>query len=59
MKVCFVSVNGPRETYFVDEPRTFISVGNNFLSSLTSHNLTGLGALLVFLLYPLSAFLNT
>jgi hypothetical protein len=21
MKLCFVSVNGPRETYFVDEPR--------------------------------------
>jgi hypothetical protein len=20
MKLCFVSVNGPRETYFVDEP---------------------------------------
>jgi hypothetical protein len=20
--LCFVSVNGPRETYFVDEPRT-------------------------------------
>jgi hypothetical protein len=23
MKLCFVSVNGPRETYFVDEPHTF------------------------------------
>jgi hypothetical protein len=22
MKLCFVSVNGPRETYFVDWPRT-------------------------------------
>jgi hypothetical protein len=21
MKLCYVSVNGPRETYFVDEPR--------------------------------------
>jgi hypothetical protein len=21
MQLCFVSVNGPRETYFVDEPR--------------------------------------
>jgi hypothetical protein len=27
MKLCFVSVNGPRETYFVDEPRTFSSHG--------------------------------
>jgi hypothetical protein len=24
MKLCFVSVNGPRETYFVDEPRKII-----------------------------------
>jgi hypothetical protein len=24
MKLCFVSVNGPRETYFVDEPRSFL-----------------------------------
>jgi hypothetical protein len=24
MKLCFVSVNGPRETYFVDEPRILI-----------------------------------
>jgi hypothetical protein len=23
MKLCFISVNGPRETYFVDEPRSF------------------------------------
>jgi hypothetical protein len=23
MQLCFVSVHGPRETYFVDEPRTF------------------------------------
>jgi hypothetical protein len=22
MQLCFVSVHGPRETYFVDEPRT-------------------------------------
>jgi hypothetical protein len=22
MQVCFVSVHGPRETYFVDEPRS-------------------------------------
>jgi hypothetical protein len=25
MKLCFVSVNGPRETYFVDEPRTILA----------------------------------
>jgi predicted TIM-barrel enzyme len=25
MKLCFVSVNGPRETYFADEPRTSCS----------------------------------
>jgi hypothetical protein len=26
MKLCFVSVNGPRETYFVDEPRTRVEI---------------------------------
>jgi hypothetical protein len=25
MQLCFVSVHGPRETYFVDEPRTWVS----------------------------------
>jgi hypothetical protein len=25
MKLCFVSVNGPRETYFVDEPHININ----------------------------------
>jgi hypothetical protein len=24
--LCFVSVNGPRETYFVDEPRINVAV---------------------------------
>jgi hypothetical protein len=27
MKLCFVSVNGPRETYFVDDPRVLHLVG--------------------------------
>jgi hypothetical protein len=28
MKLCFVSVNGPRETYFVDEPHTYTTYIN-------------------------------
>jgi hypothetical protein len=28
MQLCFVSVHGPRETYFVDEPRIEIVLGN-------------------------------
>jgi hypothetical protein len=26
MQLCFVSVHGPRETYFVDEPRMYVTV---------------------------------
>jgi hypothetical protein len=29
MKLCFVSVNGPRETYFVDEPRKWKAAAEN------------------------------
>ena len=29
IKLGFVSVNGPRETYFVDSPRTLMTQGNH------------------------------
>jgi hypothetical protein len=29
MKLCFVSVHGPRETYFVDEPRIVLHALNH------------------------------
>jgi hypothetical protein len=31
MKLCFVSVNGARETCFVDEPRTYGTIDENYL----------------------------
>jgi hypothetical protein len=40
MKLCFVSENGPRETYFVDEPRiTFIFVVPTILLSLLTFSI--------------------
>jgi hypothetical protein len=35
MKLCFVSVNGPREPYVLDEPRTSLTVVG--LRSLASY----------------------
>jgi hypothetical protein len=34
MKLCFVSVNGPRETYFVDAPR--ITIKNQLYKHFTA-----------------------
>jgi hypothetical protein len=38
MQLCFVSVHGPRETYFVDEPRIIrISQGSKLDKTCSTH----------------------